>query len=45
MRDPVAGLVGAYRQVLTRINIFWFDEYYWEDRPRYYAALQQCGRR
>ncbi len=30
-----------YRRGFDTHHIFSVDEYYWEDRPRYYAALQQ----
>jgi len=34
-----------YRRGFDTHHIFSVDEYYWEDRPRYYAALQNVRRR
>jgi Fic family protein len=33
-----------YRRGFDTHHIFSVDEYYWEDRPRYYAALEQVHR-
>jgi len=33
-----------YRRGFDSHHIFSVDEYYWEDRPRYYAALDAVGR-
>jgi Fic family protein len=33
-------LWGLYRRGFDTHHIFSVDEYYWEDRPKYYAALQ-----
>jgi len=33
-----------YRRGFDSHHIFSVDEYYWEDRPRYYAALDQVRR-
>jgi Fic family protein len=33
-----------YRRGFDTHHIFSVDEYYWEDRPRYYAALQAVRR-
>ena len=33
-----------YRRGFDSHHIFSIDEFYWEDRPRYYAALEEVGR-
>lgn len=37
-------LMELYRRGFDTDHIFAVDEYYWEDRPRYYAALSQVER-
>ncbi len=38
------GLWELYRRGFDTHHIFSVDEYYWEDRPRYYAALENVRR-
>ena len=38
------GLWELYRRGFDSHHIFSVDEFYWEDRPRYYAALQSVRR-
>lgn len=37
------GLWELYRRGFDNHHIFSIDEFYWEDRPRYYAALERVG--
>jgi Fic family protein len=34
-----------YRRGFDNHHIFSIDEFYWEDRPRYYAALEKVGKK
>jgi Fic family protein len=40
-RRRLLALWELYRRGFDSHNLFSVDEYYWEDRPRYYSTLQQ----
>ena len=41
----VLALWELYRRGFDSHHIFSVDEFYWEDRPRYYAALEEVQRK
>lgn len=43
--ENIAALWELYRRGFNTHHIFSVDEYYWEDRPRYYAALEEVRMR